>query len=95
MLVYRLLWILYALGVLSLSGRLMHSGRVRRLYGIPLKVYRKFPASEYRFFEISDRQCCYARKTVCICSGNRCSLRGKPAIGITPAHRPNGHNSTT
>lgn len=27
MLVYRFLWILYAPGVLSLSGRLMHSGR--------------------------------------------------------------------
>lgn len=46
MLVYRFLWILYAPGVLSPSGRLMHSGRGRRLYGISLKVYRKFPASE-------------------------------------------------
>lgn len=55
MLVYRFLWILYAPGVLSPSGRLMHSGRGRRLYGISLKVYRKFPASENRssFFQLT------------------------------------------
>lgn len=71
MLVYRFLWILYAPGVLSLSGRLMHSGRGRRLYGISQKVYRKFPASGISFFRD-------LRQAVLLCAKDRLHLFRQP-----------------